>query len=143
MRPATRLSPSGLAHSAPGRCTLSRASAGGGPWSNPQALRVANGSSGSVLAVDGSGNVLVVWEGLAARYTAATSTWSSVWTLFTGSVGEAQLVVDDVGDATVMWFGYQSQGYVAYSIGYSASSDTWRPAADVHSRSGRFAMPGR
>ena len=95
-----------------------------------------NGSSAPVLAVDGGGNVLAIWGGLAARYTKATNAWGSMSTLFSNAVGEAQAVLDDAGDATVMWVRYQPQESVAVR-------STTRPRPDAWGPRGRCPRPDR
>ena len=69
--------------------------------------------------------LLAIWGGLVTRYTKATNAWGSMSMLFSNAVGDTQAVIDEAGDATVMWVRYQPQGPVVFSIGYSASSDTW------------------
>jgi hypothetical protein len=119
----------------------------GGSWSAPAALSDGTrGVSQPVVAQDGSGNILVLWQqqtnlpssGLPilpniwfARFTAASGTWStpvkigSSDLIGSDSAGNARIAVNAVGNAVAVW--KETRSTVASIVSARFSSGIWTP----------------
>lgn len=94
---------------------------------------------GPKLAIDSEGNATAIWLRTddavqTARYSASSSTWSSVTTLSVGAGsgnGNPQVVVDDDGNATAIWVGLNGPNLSIETARYTASGNTWSAVTDI------------
>ena len=109
------------------------------------AARIETGGTNSAgppqVAVDASGNALAVWNRFdggsrndiwANRYTAATNTWGTAVLIETGNAGGAetpQIAVDANGNGVAVWAYFDGARYDILATHYTASTNTWGPAA--------------
>jgi hypothetical protein len=110
-----------------GSVWANRYTAGAG-WGTAVLIETGTGNAHSPrVAIDGSGNGLVVWDQSvsliqriwANRFTAATGTWGTAVQIETGTGGaiSPQLGFDAAGNALAVWSGSPSTGFNRYTAG--------------------------
>jgi hypothetical protein len=129
-----------------------RYSAAAGAWTGPTNLSAVNGRFiyRAPIAIDGGGNVIVVWEGATglgvdpievARYTAATGIWSSPTRL--SALGHSgnfpRVAVDTAGNATVLWKNFRPSDRPLLpaipsiqASRYVVATNMWSSARDIY-----------
>lgn len=118
-------------------------------WGPVTALSTVTGSvSSGPIAVDASGNVIAVWNVLqdgahgvvqAARFVAATNTWTPPTTLpGSQTVSTPMLGVDAAGNAVVLWDGSGEQG--AHTARYVVETDQWSDGGALPMSEGTLIM---
>ena len=112
-------------------------------WST--AARIETGGTNSAgrpqIAIDANGNALAVWNRYdggsrnniwANRYTAATNAWGTAALIETGNAGTAEnpkIAIDANGNGVALWTYFDGARWDVMATQYSASTDTWGPAA--------------
>lgn len=114
---------------------VSRVAGVQGAWSPQQLLASRTSAREPLVAVDGAGNVLVVWylDGLnrveAIRYDASSTTWSAVRDLGAGS--RPKLVMDGNGNALAVWVEPTTPPQALKSAAFSAGTGLWSAPVTV------------
>lgn len=110
-------------------------------WKGPEKIsgNEDNPTYSPQIALDASGNALVVWrqkDGTrfdiwASRYTAGTDSWSSAELIETDNAGDAkspQVAVDTGGNALAVWHQNDGTRYNIMANRYTADTDSWGEA---------------
>ena len=123
-----------------------------GLWSPPVAVSMPGaGGDSPDLAMDGSGNAVVVWTGRigddgvvrVSRYTAATGSWSAPIDLSAPGepAGSGQVAMDSDGNAVVVWVRSNATDSIAQAAYYSAGTAAWGAVTDLSAPGQRATTP--
>jgi hypothetical protein len=96
-------------------------------------------SYGPHVGFDAAGNAVAVWQqqtgvgafGGAARFDAATATWSASVAFgsdVAGDVYDPHVAVDGAGNATAVWYQLDAAGVVSVQSSRALAGSTWSPS---------------
>src|SRR6185437_14839201 len=121
----------------------------GSSWSTAVAVNAANSSPSAqpTVAIDASGNAMVVWQQsdgtansiYANHYSVSSGTWSGASLLESSSTAASNpsLKFDGSGNGFAVW----SQGGALYEAHYSVSSGTWSTGANLAANANAVSAP--